>query len=180
MSHPIFKQCERSISAALETLRFLQKRCVITAKTIEDIRLHRQTADIALQGTFEELRHAFITPIDREEMWHMRQITECVAHCAEEACVALWQEGCSAPSPNDTALLAAVFKECSHLRDAVAAFPYYPRTEQVLVHLKEAERQHRLCEGIGGREPLQSALKKLSAACFDAAESLRYILLKSL
>lgn len=178
MNYPIYTQCENSLRQAQEILDSLRQRRAITETTIRDIHRRRHTADIAMQATFEELRHAFITPIDREDIWRLRQITEAVVHSTEDAVLTFFRHRQSVMHPNDNALLCAVNTACRLLQAAMESFPSYPRSNAVLGHLTALEKQHRQCEELTGSEIGDAPLKNISAACFSAAEILRYILLK--
>ncbi len=178
MKHPIYEQCENSIREALRALEQLRQRQAITDETVRTIRLRRRTADIAMQATFEELRHAFITPIDREDLLRLRQVTEKVAYYTEEAVLALFRQRQPTVHPNDTALLSAINEECRLLQVVVSSFPDYPRSDAILGHLTALERKHRQSEEQNGSDLNENSLKNISAACFSAAETVRYILLK--
>lgn len=178
MKHPIYEQCENSIKQALDVLEILRQRRAITEPLTRAIRLRRRTADIAMQATFEELRHAFITPIDREDLLRLRQVAEAVVCCAEDAVITLSLRRQPTIPPDDTALLSAVTAECRHLQAAIESFAPYPRSNTILDRLTALERQHRKSEEEIGSETTGEALKKISAACFSAAEAIRYVLLK--
>ena len=172
MSYTPYGQCARSVYRALELLGALRRRERITADTIGDIRRRRRTADIALQATFDDLRRAFLTPIDREDILLLRQVTEHVAVAAEDVVLSLYRHGEHALSADDTALLAAVTAECEALHEALVLLPAYPRGA-LLRHLTAAERRHLACAELDGAPSLIA----LSATCRTATEALRRILL---
>lgn len=178
MKYPIYEQCENSIKQACTVLEMLRQRKAVNEAVIRSIRLRRHTADIAMQATFKELRRTFITPIDREDLLRLRQVTEMVACCAEDAVLTLFRHRQPTAHPNDTALLSAVNTECRILQDVAAAFPDYPRSDAVLKRLADFQRQHRQSEEQNSSELMYDTLKKISAACFSAAEVIRYVLLK--
>lgn len=172
MSYTPYDQCARSIGRALEILGLLKRRERLTEDTVGDIRRRRRTATIALQATFDDLRRAFLTPIDREDVLHLRQVTDAVAHAAEETVLSLYRRGEHALSAGDTALLTAVTAECEALHEAFLALPAYPRGD-LLRHLTAAERRHSASAELGGTPSLTA----LSVACRETAAVLRRVLL---
>ena len=178
MTSSVYSQCQSSLLRAKAGLDVLHHRKAITEDTVRAIRAKRRTSDVAMQAVFEELRHAFITPIDREDLLRLRQTIEAVVFCIDEVLIALFYQGRPTLHPNDTALLSAVTAEFTALQAVVDFFPDYPRCDAVLGHLKTLEKQHRQCEEERGSNFGEPALKKISAACFSAAETIRCILLK--
>ncbi|MBP3435889.1 MAG: DUF47 family protein [Clostridia bacterium] len=178
MKYPIYEQCENSIKQALDALERLKQRQAISEATVRAIRLRRRTADIAMQATFEELQHAFITPIDREELLRLRQITEAVLCRVEDTVLMLFRRHQPTLHPNDNSLLAAVNDECRLLQETIESFSTHPRSDAVFGRLVALERQHRKSEEQDGSEQNGASLKKISAACATATEVIRYILLK--
>lgn len=172
MSYTPYDQCARSIGRALEILGLLKRRERLTEDTVGDIRRRRRTAAIALQATFDDLRRAFLTPIDREDVLLLRQVTDAVAHAAEEVVLSLYRRGEHALSAGDTALLAAVTAECEALNEAFLALPAYPRGD-LLRHLTAAERRHLACAELDGTPSLTA----LSESCRETAAVLRRVLL---
>ena len=173
MSYTPYDQCARSVYRALEILGGLRRRERVAADKPGDIHRRRRTADIALQATFDDLRRAFLTPIDREDVLYLRQVCERVATTAEDVVLALYQAGEHALCADDTALLSAVTAECEALHEALIALPAYPRNDGILRHLTAAERRHLAVVELGGT----ASLLRLSDACRMATEALRRILL---
>ncbi len=178
MSYELYDQSTRSVQRALEVLALLRQRQAITAATVETIRRRRRTADIALQGTFDELRRAFITPTDREDILLLRQATERIADTAEDIVLCVYRQGRQALLPDDTALLASVTAECQALYEALTVLSDYPRDDTVLSRLTAAERLHRAGEELDSSSLVYDALRHVSSACRRTTEALRYILLK--
>lgn len=174
MSYTPYGQCARSVYRALEILGSLRRRECITDEKIGDIHRRRRTADIALNATFDDLRRAFLTPIDREDVLWLRQVSERVAAAAEDVVLDLYRRGERALSVNDTALLSAVISECELLHEAFVALPAYPRSDHILRHLTAAERRHLAVAELDGK----TSLLRLSDSCRIATETLRCILLK--
>ncbi|MBR2405938.1 MAG: hypothetical protein IKB04_02690 [Clostridia bacterium] len=178
MRHEWYDRCANSVSEALSVLDFLRHREAITAATVEALHRRRHTADIALKAAFEELRRAFITPADREDLWLLWQTAEQITEAAEEIVLSLIRKQHSCLTPNDTAQLAAVTAECRALHEAFAALPDYPHSDRVLQHVDTAERLHRQTEKITGHPLTDAALRHVSATCATATRTIRYALLK--
>ncbi len=177
MGYTIYEQSTRSLQQTLAVLASLRRREAVTAAVCEDIRRRRRTGVIALQTTFTELKEAFITPIDREDLWLLRQTTEAVLRAAEDIVLTLYRCGKTALPCDDTARLTAVEEECRFLCAAVEAVAVYPRLDAAEKQLNAAEKQHEQCPD-DAAFPWHRALHALSDTCRTAAERLRYILLK--
>ncbi len=166
-----------SIECALTTLQALRNHESITASYIESIHRRRHAADIALQAKFDELRRAFITPIDREDLWLLRQCVDQIAETAEDIPLALYRRGLPCLSPNDTALLSAVTNECTALHTALLSLDGYPRNDNIIKHLAAADKAHRQTQKTNGAAA-EEAFYRLSAACAAAVHTTRYVVLK--
>lgn len=178
MSYEPFERCADSLKQATEILTELRQRHAVSAARTEAVHRRRRTADIALQMCFDELQRAFITPIDREDILLLRQTAEQTVCAAEDILLTLYRCGQPALSPDDTALLTAVSTEARLLKEAFAVFPLYPRQRTVLSRLADLEKQHRLCETLGGSPFAEMSLHRLSDTCFTASQILRRVLLK--
>ena len=178
MKYPIYEQCVNSVKNALEVLEALHHRESITDSAVQAIRLRRRTADIAMLGTFDELRHAFITPIDREDLLRMRQMCETIVYDTEEILIQLYRQNRSALPYGDNKLLLSAIRECQLLQASLERFSDFPRSDDVVCHLTDLIRQHRKSEEQFSTDQGVSTLKNVSAACFSAAETLLQILLK--
>ena len=167
----------RSIERALTVLQTLRKREAITASYIDAIHRRRHTADIALQAEFDELRRAFITPIDREALWFLRQHTDQIAKIAEDIPLALYRRRLPCLSPDDTALLSAVINECTALHTALSALDDYPKHYTVIKHLSAADAAHRQTLKTNGTV-IEEAFYRLSDACAATVCVARCVVLK--
>ena len=177
MGYTIYDSAARSMQNALNVLHSLRHRDTITDITVNDIRLSRRTRAIALQTTFSELSQAFITPIDREDLLELRQLTERILRASEDVILTLYAHGQSAPTSDDTAALTAVTKECTLLYEAVDAIASYPRSDTVIDKLTAAEQQHWLYQDFDS-SPTHHAIRQLSDTCYHTTEHLLRILLK--
>ncbi len=167
-----------SLKQATEILTELRRRHAVSAERTEAVYRRRHTADIALQACFDKLQHAFVTPIDREDILLLRQTAEHTVCAAEDIQLTLYRNGQTALSSDDTALLTAVSTETRLLKDAFTVFPLYPRQKTVLSRLAALEKQHRLSETLGGSSFAELSLRRLSNTCFTTAQILRRVLLK--
>ena len=109
-----YEFCERCVAQAVSLLKDLQHA---HPPTELDIRRRRRAGSIALRGLYDTLRQAFLTPIDREDLWQLCLLSERVLFAAEET--GFRQQ------PFDPRMLTA----CTQLRQAVAAFPNFRRDE---------------------------------------------------
>ena len=154
--------CERMIAQAAALLKDLQNG---HTPNEGDIRRRRRTGAIALQGLYDALRHMFITPIDREDMWRLCALSERVLFAAEETALR-----CSADT-HDRGTLAEM---CRQLHKAVAAFPSFRREDEVLEH-------------IAALQPFLTALRcsshaeeqALPQACAQLVDELLFVALKN-
>ncbi len=177
MGYTVYESAARSLRDTLDTLDSLRRREAVTNTAADTIRLSRRARTVAAQTAFLELQQAFITPIDREDLLTLRQLTETVHRAAEDITLTLYAHGLSAPLPDDTAALTAAVQECTLLYEAVDSLGCYPRSDTVVQKLTAAEHQHwqRLDTD---RSPTRRAIARFSDSCFTATEQLRRILLK--
>ena len=167
----------RNIERALAVLKTLRNRETITAAQVENLHRQRHTADIVLQSEFDALRRAFITPIDREDLWLLFQVTEQLAEAAEDIPLTLYRHQQSCPALEDTALLTAVTDECNALHNVFSCLLQYPRNDAIVKQLISAEKAHRQTQKTNGATA-EKALHRLSAACAAAVRTTRYVVLK--
>ena len=187
MEYALYQQCGRSVEQALDVLETLRQRRAITTATVQEIHLRRATAIIALQASFEELRHAFITPLDREELFRLRQAMEALPRAAEDIALTLYTSGRQALPTGDTRLLSAVTACCRLMGEALARLDAYPRSDTAAKRLSALERQldeaeQAYWQSLPTADPLLDqayrALRAVVAACTAAASALRHALLK--
>lgn len=178
MNHALYRHNIESMQQALQVLAFLQHRETVTEAAVSQLRLRRRTADMAQSTYFEELQDAFITPIDREELFRLRQLADQLLCAAEDILVTLRHHRLAALPTDDTALLAGVYEEYRLLSEVFAALPAYPHSTTVLRHLAAAEKQHRQTEELTGSAAWHDRLHNLSSTCRNATDAIRYLLLK--
>lgn len=178
MGYILFEQCYRSSQQTQNVLQHLRQRRAVTERTVREVHLRRHTAVVAMQATFEELCHAFITPFDREDLLLLRQCAESVTRAAEDVLLTLHRYRLTALPESATPLLAAVTAECEQWEAVLKSLPAYPRTATVLKSLTALEFEHLRTAVIITEEPSHTALHKVSTVCGTAADALRMILLK--
>lgn len=178
MGYIIFEQCCRSAQQTQEVLQRLRQRHAVTQEMVSQIHLRRRTAALAMQATFEELCHAFITPFEREDLLLLRQCAENVTCAAEDVLLALHRQRLSALPESATPLLTAATTECEHWKAALQSLHTYPRGRDTVKSLTALELQHVRTATITAQEPYHTALHGLSNICGAAANALRIILLK--
>ncbi len=178
MGYILFEQCYRSSQQTQDVLQHLRQRRAVTERTVREVHLRRHTAALAMQATFEELRHAFITPFDREDLLLLRQCAESVTRAAEDVLLTLHRYGLTALPESATPLLSAVTAQCEHWEAVLKSLHTYPRTATVLKSLAALEFEHLRADAIVTEEPYHTALHGLSSVCLAAANTLRVILLK--
>lgn len=176
MTYSIYEQCERSIEQAVKTLELLRRRQRLSDENRRPIHRRRQTAAIAMQATFSELQDAFITPIDREDLWLLRQLAEAVTRAAEDVVLGLIRSRRQASEDADLPFLTAVITECQLLSLAFASFSAYPRSDALLRRLQALEQRHLQNEEL---DCTTNALIEVSNACFAAASGIRYVALRA-
>ena len=177
MGYTVYESAARRVREALDTLDSLRRREAVTTATVDKIRLSRRARTAAMQTLFLELEQAFITPIDRDDLFTLRQITDVVLSAAEDITLTLYAHGGSAPAPDDTAALTAAVQECTLLYEAVDSLGCYPRSDTVVQKLTAAEHRHNEQLDLDP-SPTHRAIARFSNTCFAAAEQLRRILLK--
>lgn len=179
MNHAFYRYSIECMQQALQVLEFLRQRETATEAVAMRIRLRRRTADIALSAYFEELQNAFITPIDREELFRLRQLADWLLSAAEDLILVLRHNRLAALPTDDADLLSGVYEEYRLLNEVFAAIPAYPHSTVVLRHLTAAEKQHRQTEELVGSLAWHERLHALSTRCHVATDTVRYLLLKS-
>ena len=145
------------------------------------VHARRLAADIAADAACAALGRAFITPLDREDLWLLRQRAEGVLCAAEEVALCVYHGGvlpdCCVP------LLTAVAAGCRQLEKAWERFPEADGAAPVLRTLREAEmvrhtlRHERFADMTVRR--LTDSLGRVPDAGVALWESMRYVALKN-
>ncbi len=156
-----------------------------------DIRLRRHKDGVVRRSLFEELRRAFLTPIDRDDLWQMCTKTAHVFTKAEDIVLELWRQGWTR-LPEDS-LWVSLQDTCDDLVKAVEAFPLSRRREEVPARIASLEKHAGEAEKVysrqlrrvwSGTSPLpllrlcDTAMNAV-ASCEDAAEHLLLALLRN-
>ena len=120
--------CERAVAQATALLddlcnsRFPDKQAIFR---------RRNKDRIVLRALYDDLRRAFLTPIDREDLW-------CLCVAAEQ--VLFWtEETVLAATQRQTEHIPTLWKElhtvCHALQQAVVTFPHFRRDDVFFDHL---------------------------------------------
>ncbi len=136
---------------------------MIDSVTVEPIAVQarRSAADIAGDTVYALLGRAFITPIDREDLWLMHETAEQVWREAEDTALLLYHCGRQLPPACEAAIRTAAAC-CTAAGQITAAFPHIDATRQRMRVLREAQRichttvhtcfadatTRRVCEGV--------------------------------
>ncbi len=146
------------------------------------VQARRTAADIAGDTVYALLSRAFITPIDREDLWLMHKAAERVWCEAEDTAMLLYHCGRRLPSVCETVIRAAAAC-CAAAGQITEAFPNSDTAAQRLRVLREAQRTchttvhthfadatvRRICEGA----------YRVIGACEQLIGILRYTAMKS-
>lgn len=126
-------RCRRCLHEAAQTLEAVSRGEVSSPVTV---RARRVAADIAADAACAALGRAFITPLDREDLWLLRQCAEAVLCAAEEVGLCAYHGGvlpdCCVP------LLQATAHGCRQLGTVWERFPDADITAPLLRPLREA------------------------------------------
>lgn len=170
-----YTRCRHCITSAKTVLEELQRGQVPNPAAVQ---ARRTAADIAGETTYRLLRHAFITPIDREDLWALWASAERIWRTAEDTALVLYHSGCTLPYDCKGAIVAAA--DCCNETAAASettktASAYRAvRAAQTLCHTTLHNRfadagTQRLCIGT-----LQTV-----AACEDWLSLFQYVILKN-
>lgn len=146
------------------------------------VQARRTAADIAGDTVYALLGRAFITPIDREDLWLMREAAERVWCEAEDTAMLLYHCGHPLPSVCET-VIRTTAACCVTAEQVTEAFPAIDTVVQQTRVLREAQR---LCHttmrncfaDTTARRVCESAYRVI-AACEQLIRALRYAALKS-
>ncbi len=146
------------------------------------VQARRTAADIAADTVYALLGHAFITPIDREDLWLLREAAERVWCAAEDTAMLLYHCGRQLP-PACKPVIHAAAACCTAAGQIAEVFPNPDATAQQMRVLREAQRTchitirncfadvtaRRICEGA----------YCVIAACEQLITVLRYAAMKN-
>ena len=160
---------ERGQRCLREAAVWLQQAADGQIPTPGAIAARRTAADMAADTATALLRQAFITPIDREDLWVFWEACEAVLCAVEE--VALTAYCCGRTVP--TGCANAVIQTAAVCRGIAENFPNSTVTVPVLRSLRDAERtcyetRRAVFENATARricEALQEALRACAAVC---------------
>lgn len=142
----------------------------------------RTAADIAGDTAYALLARAFITPIDREDLWLLRETSEHVWRVAEDTALLLYHCGQQLPCACKPIIQAAA-ECCTAAGQIVEAFPDPDTTAQQMRLLRKAQRTyhttiHSYFADVTVRRICKSAYRVITA-CEQLITSLRYAAMKN-
>ena len=151
----------------------------------EDAALLRRTAETVYEHGRNRLQHAFITPIEREDLLMLTQRMLCLVRCLER----LQQPVCQAVPAKLRACLPTAAGHlsacCTALRQMTAAMPMLRRSDGFAKPLQTVRRQaedaERLLSALSPTEacPMFYRLEAALEACRSAADGFALAVLKN-
>lgn len=146
------------------------------------VQARRTAADIAGDAAYALLGHAFITPIDREDLWLLREAAERVWCEAEEAALLLYHCDHQLPAACEPAVHMAAAC-CTAAGQIAEEFPNVTAAAKRLRVLREAQRtcHTTLCNCFADDTARRVCDKayRVMAACEQLICALRYAAMKS-
>lgn len=179
IAEDIYKRCRVCTDKAATVLNDM-----IENKALEPaaVRARRTAADIAGDTAYALLCRAFITPIDREDLWLLRETAERVWCSAEDTAILLYHCGRKLPCACKPVIRAATAC-CTAAGQVAEVFPNPDTTAHQMRLLREAEHTchttMRDCfADITVRRICESAYRVI-AACERLIAVLRYTAMKN-
>lgn len=157
---------------------------MINNNTLEPttVRARRTAADIAGDTAYTLLSHAFITPIDREDLWLLREAAERVWRAAEDTAILLYHCGRQLPCACEPVIRAAAAC-CTVARQLVEAFPRPNTGTQQMRVLREAQHichiTTRNCFGDVTARRICESTHHVITTCEQLIAVLRYAAIKN-
>ncbi|MBQ9963957.1 MAG: hypothetical protein IJP14_02425 [Clostridia bacterium] len=178
IAEDIYERCKRCLRDAAALTKSLQDGKAVTPA---DVSARRAAADIAADTVFCLLRQAFITPIDREDLWALRDSCEAVLRAAEDTALVLYCAGRGVP-PCCAPVLEQAARACAVPLKLWERFPHIA-SGNALSPLREAERvcyetKRAVFADATARRVCEAAVKTV-AACERAVGQLQYRALKN-
>ncbi len=172
ITEEIYERCNRCLQDAAALLQALSAGNTFTPAAVT---ARRTAADIAADVAVTELQKAFITPIDREDLWLLWDGCEAVLRAAEDTALTLYCAGRGTPS-----CCAALLRQAS----ACAAAPEVPHSlPAALRAIREAERScletERTLFADSTARRVCEAVRHLITACERVITQTRYCTLKN-
>ena len=146
------------------------------------VQARRTAADIAADTTYALLCRAFITPIDREDLWLLRETAEHVWCAAEDTSLLLYRYGRQLPH-TCAPIIHATIACCAAAKQVTEAFPSPDTIAQQMRVLREAQHTchttlHDCFTDVTTRRICQHAFCVITA-CEHLIAALRYAAMKN-
>ena len=160
--------CERCLA---QTTAILNDLAQGHPPNIDSVHRRRHKDRIALKALYDALRHAFITPIDREDLWLLCTTAQRVLSAAED--LALRADHVRLHTGDGWSSLRSV---CRALQKSVAAFPRFQREETFFASVDTVQSQ---LLAIKNHLDLPADAYALIGACETFADTLLIAALKN-
>ncbi len=146
------------------------------------VQSRRTAADIAGDTAYALLGHAFITPIDREDLWLLRETSERVWCAAEDTAMLLYHCGRQLPVACEP-VIRATATCCATAGQIVEVFPNSDVTARSMRVLREAQytchiTTHNCFADVTVRRLCEGAYRVITA-CEQLIAVLRYVAMKN-
>lgn len=131
-----YQYCRRTTAAVAALWRDIRAG---RSPAAEEIRLRRKRDDTVQRALFDELRRAFLTPIDREDLWAL--VTACGAlfFAVEETALELKRQRYDR-IPETGELWEEIGGACEAIRQAVEGFVQFHRRDDTTEALRRLKR----------------------------------------
>ena len=157
---------------------------IVVGKPVQPsaVAARRTAADIAGDTTAALLRQAFITPIEREDLWRLRSLSERLWREAENTALFVSRQRKPLPIPCRQIFHAAAVA-CQSVGQAFEQFPRHHALACTLRPLRDAERlchtvAHEYCDDVTTGHLCQAVLRLIAQAEM-LSEALQYIQIKN-
>ncbi len=120
-----YQYCHRTVTQASALWRDI---CAEQLPAVADILLRRKRDDRVRRLLFDEIRRAFLTPIDREDLWGLCVASEELLRAVEDVAAEIHRQG-RERLPDGKAFWAEIGLGCAALQQAVKSFPRFQRQD---------------------------------------------------
>ncbi len=179
IAEDIYARCRVCTGKAANVLADMIEKNTLTPTTV---RARRAAADIATDAVYASLCHAFITPIDREDLWLLQEAAEHVCCAAEDTAILLYHCGRRLPSACESVVRATIAC-CTAAEQILESFPDPDTAALQMRVLREAEQVchvtlHDCFADVTVRRICKASYRVI-AACRQLIALLRYTAMKN-
>lgn len=179
IAEDIYARCRICTDKAAAVLTDMIDKNTLDPTTV---RARRAAADIAADAVYASLCQAFITPIDREDLWLLQEAAEHVCRAAEDTAILLYHGGRRLPAAC-VPVIRATIACCAAAKQILEAFPDPDTAARQLRVLREAEHLchvtlHDCFADVTVRRICEAAYR-VTVACGQLIAVLRYAAMKN-